>query len=172
MQTDVRVSSVNTGNTGVSASIEDTTYTGKYCIYYLGHGEDFTDISNWTDELTLYSIYKGMIEYAISTYPDATVCFMQPWAASVDFSSTQYKNLDGSWSQDKWKDSDYNLSLMAAFEAQAKVCDFYNIQCIEVFKNEGMSIMNVETYFYSNNVHPKNIGYYKHGTVAYELINK
>ena len=152
---------VNTGSTGLVASVEDAAGSNIWNLFYEGETSlDFDTYSNWShSDRTLYSTYKGLIEYLQTELPKAKIFFFIPWAFGLNFSSTTFKNDDGTWSQDKFKSSTTYSNANAINEVQKEVAKFYGIPVLDMFKDGEMSIINVETYFYTSNVHPKNDGY-------------
>ena len=156
------------GNTGVTALVSDATGIGHIFEYFYGSSAlEWENTEKWSRTCTLYSSYKGLLEYLTTEFPEANICWMTPWTASVDFSGDEYKNSDGSWSNDK-----FTFPYEGLFEIQKNVCDLFNIPVLELDKKSGMNIMNIETYFNSNNVHPKQIGYQKYANTMANMIGK
>ena len=156
------------GNTGVTALVSDATGIGHIFEYFYGSSaSEWENTEKWSRTCTLYSSYKGLLEYLTTEFPEANICWMTPWTASVDFSGDEYKNSDGSWSNDK-----FTFPFEGLFEIQKNVCDLFNIPVLELDKKSGMNIMNIETYFNSNNVHPKQIGYQKYANTMANMIGK
>ena len=154
--------------TGVTATVEDSAGIFEYCLYYYGYtAEDWTDASKWSSTITLYSIYKGLISYLQKEFPEALIFWCTPWAASVNFSSNTYKDPSGEWSEDL-----FALPYASLYDVQKDVCEMYNIPVLELDKQSGMSIINIETYFYSNNVHPKSKGYDKYADTMANMIGR
>lgn len=156
------------GNTGVTALVSDATGIGHIFEYFYGSSaSEWENTEKWSRTCTLYSSYKGLLEYLTTEFPEANIYWMTPWTASVDFSGDEYKNSDGSWSNDK-----FTFPFEGLFEIQKNVCDLFNIPVLELDKKSGMNIMNIETYFNSNNVHPKQIGYQKYANTMANMIGK
>ena len=152
---------VNTGSTGLSASVADATGSTQYCLFY---EEDtsagFDTFSNWSHtDRTLYATYKGLVEYLKAELPKAKLMWFIPWAFGVNFSSTTYKNDDGSWSQDKFTAGATYTNAQAINDIQRAVAEYYGIQVIDMFSDGQLCIQNVETYFPTSNVHPNTTGY-------------
>lgn len=155
-------------NTGVTAEVTDATSVGYIYKYFYGYNSDeWQNTEKWVESCSLYSAYKGVLEYLITEFPKAYIYWITPWAANVNFSNDTYKNSDGSWNNDKFVFPHKEL-----FDIQKKVCSLYNIPVLELDKKSGMNIMNIETYFNSNNVHPKNIGYEKYASIIANMIGK
>lgn len=150
------------GTTGVTAEVTDTTGGGYANIYYVGESADaknWNNTDNWVNGVSLCSIYKGLIEYLQTEIPQAKLYWVAPFAESIDFSSDIYKKSNGTWSQDKFRNSDTYKSHRKLYDAQKSVCEYYNIPFLDLGSLSGMSILNIETFFNTNNVHPKSVGY-------------
>ncbi|MBP5478985.1 MAG: hypothetical protein J6Y15_06455, partial [Bacteroidaceae bacterium] len=95
-----RVTNVDCGTTGLTATIQDSQGSGNVYRYFMGTSEDeWNDPSKWQSYLSLYSIYKGLVEYLQTELPTAKIYFVTPYSMSVDYSSDEYRNADGSWSK-------------------------------------------------------------------------
>ena len=161
------------GDTGVTANVEDTSGGGYVHTYYLGEDIDDTnwnDVNNWGNGVTLFSIYKGIIEYLQKEIPQAKLYWVAPFSIGVDFSANTYKKSDGSWSQDKYRQSELYKSNRKLYEVQKAVCEYYDILFLDLDSKSGMSIINVESYFNTNNVHPKKEGYDRYAEAILNLM--
>ena len=161
------------GDTGVTANVEDTSGGGYVHTYYLGENIDDTnwnDVNNWGNGVTLFSIYKGLIEYLQKEIPQTKLYWVAPFSIGVDFSANTYKKSDGSWSQDKYRQSELYKSNRRLYEVQKAVCEYYNILFLDLDSKSGMSIINIENYFNTNNVHPKKLGYDRYAEAILNLM--
>ena len=161
------------GDTGVTANVEDTFGGGYVHTYYLGEDIDDTnwnDVNNWGNGVTLFSIYKGLIEYLQKEIPQAKLYWVAPFSIGVDFSANTYKKSDGSWSQDKYRQSELYKSNRKLYEVQKAVCEYYDILFLDLDSKSGMSIINIENYFNTNNVHPKKVGYDRYAEAILNLM--
>lgn len=159
------------GNTGVTARVEDTTGTGEYNLFFVGDSvSEWGDTTKWVTTLSLYSIYKGLIEYLKTELPESQLYFVFPFSVGVDFSATTYKHGDGTWSQDKFVESTTYATQKSLYDIQKECADFYGVPCLDLVANAGMNIINIETYFYTNNVHPKVIGYNRYADTILKLL--
>ena len=157
--------------TGVTATVTDSAAQGTYPMYYYGYNStDWTDTTKWSATITLYSVYKGLLEYLISELPEAEIYWSMPWNANVDFSQSTYKNPDGTWSQDKFMLQENNQQTMALYAVQKAVSEHYSVPVLDLYTKGGMSICNVETYFYTNNPHPKADGYKRWAEVMAAMV--
>jgi hypothetical protein len=168
---DRRVTDVDCGNTGLSTEIKDTSNGGYIYKYFIGDFiSDWENKSYWNSDISLYSTYKGIIEYLKKELPQAKIYWAMPFSVSVDFSSSEFKNADGSWSQDKFIESKTYKTQKLIYDIQKEVCEYYGVPYIDMVKSSGMDITNIETFFNSNNVHPKAIGYKRYAETIYEYL--
>lgn len=159
------------GGTGVSATITDTTGSGTISLLFNSDNvDDWSNIDKWVKGCSLYSIYKGLIEYLKSNLPTAIIYFVTPFSVGVDFNSNEYKYADGTWSTDKFKQSSTYIKQKELYDVQKEVAEYYGVQVLDLVANGGMDITNIETFFHSNNVHPKSIGYDRYAETIYKLI--
>lgn len=170
-ETDMRVTNVDCGGTGLSATIQDSQGGGSVVRFFIGHSSsEWSDIANWTDNISLYSAYKGLIEYLQRELPSTKICFFTPYSMSVDFNSNDYKNADGTWSKDKFINSSAYQQQETLRELQKNVCERYNIEYLDLVRLCGIDICNMEYFFKSNNVHPKATGYNRYAETIYKLL--
>ena len=158
-------------NTGVTANVTDTTGSNVYTRYFVSKNiDDWNNISSWKEDVSLYSIYKGLIEYLKSELPTTLFYWLIPFAYNFDFDSQSLKNEDGSYSQDKFVKSSSYTNLEALYTVQEDICGFYGIPMIDLRKNSNMSLFNAEYFFNKNNVHPKQVGYERYADTIYKLM--
>lgn len=163
------------GSTGVTAEITDATGSGSVNIHYIGESIDevnWNNADNWIEWVSLFSIYKGLIEYLQTELPQAKLYWIAPFSVGIDFASNTYKKADGTWSQDKYLNSDLYKKNRKLYEVQKTVCEHYNIPFLDLDSLSGMSILNIETFFYTNNVHPKENGYNRYAETILTMIQK
>ena len=163
------------GSTGVTAEITDATGSGSVNIHYIGESIDevnWNNADNWIEWVSLFSIYKGLIEYLQTELPQAKLYWVAPFSVGIDFASNTYKKADGTWSQDKYLNSDLYKKNRKLYEVQKTVCEHYNIPFLDLDSLSGMSILNIETFFYTNNVHPKENGYNRYAETILTMIQK
>ena len=58
----------------------------------------------------------------------------------------------------------------ALIEIQKEVCNLFGIEYIDLNQKGSINLDNAEQYYYSNNVHPKIIGYEKWGEDIFRII--
>lgn len=155
-----RITAFNGGGTGISATITDTTGGGYVDRYFTGYTDaEWTNTDKWAYSISLYATYKGLIEYLRRELPTSKLFWVIPFTASIDLTSTALKNADGTWSNDKFLQSQNWQRYKALFDVQREVCKYYELPIIDIVANGHIGINNFETYFNSNNVHPKIEGY-------------
>ena len=153
-------------STGVTATVEDSPGAGTYNLYFMSDDvSDWTDTTKWSSTISLYSVYKGLLSYLQKELPKAKLYWATPWVAGVDFSSNTYKDASGDWDADL-----FIFQFAELYEVQKNVCEMYNVEVLPLDKKSGMSIINIETYFNSNNVHPKAVGYKLYADMMANMI--
>lgn len=159
------------GETGVMAEVTDATGSNIYTRYFISKDvSKWNDISSWSEDISLYSMYKGLLEYLKAELPNTKFYWLIPFAYSFDFTSSAFKNEDGTYSQDKFKESEEYKTQDALFEIQMDVCKYYGVPLIDLRLNSDMSLFNAETFFYEHNVHPKTVGYERYAETIYNII--
>lgn len=111
-----------------------------------------------------------MVEYLKSELPTTLFYWLIPFAYNFDFESQSLKNEDGSYSQDKFVNSNGYTYAEALYAVQEDICRFYGIPMIDLRKNSNMSLLNAEYFFNKNNVHPKKVGYERYADTIYKLM--
>lgn len=158
-----RITSFNGQGTGVTATITDIAGSENYPALFKGDtATEFMDISNWSvgRRTTLYAVYKGLLSFLQRQFPTAKIYWFLPYSVNPgSFSSTQFKDGAGLWSQDLFRASNNYKNREDLFEIQRNACKYYGVPVIDIFNEGDMSICNIETYFNQNDVHPKAVGY-------------
>ena len=166
-----RVTNVDCGTTGLTATIQDSQGSGNVYRYFMGTSEDeWNDPSKWQSYLSLYSIYKGLVEYLQTELPTAKIYFVTPYSMSVDYSSDEYRNADGSWSKDKFVESNTYKTQEALRQIHRNICKRYNIEHLDLVEHLGIDICNMEYFFPSNNVHPNEEGFKRYAETIFKLL--
>ena len=161
-------------DTGVTADVVDIGANSEKIFYFTSKNiSTWSNKENWSDSISLYSAYKGLIEYLRTELPNTMLYFVMPFSVGIDFNnSSSLKNEDGTWSQDKFVNSGIYKTMVGVNDVQKEVCNYYGIQYLDLVKYGGIGINNIENFFYSNNVHPKIEGYKKYAEMIYKLLPK
>lgn len=155
-----RITSFNTGSTGLSASIQDYVGPTVYNRFFAGKDStEWNDSTKWLPYLSLYAQYKGLIQYLQESLPSASLIWLAPACIYADFGNNQYKRADGTWDVDSYKASSVYQSYESLKTIQKTVSEYYGIPFIDLEKLSGITLFNGSVYFYSNNIHPKLAGY-------------
>lgn len=159
------------GTTGVTATVTDTAGSGTLALLFKSDNiDDWLNVNKWDGGCSLYSTYKGLVEYLKTNISTALIYFVQPFSVGVDFNSNEFKYADGTWSADKFRKSSTYLTQKELYDVQKEVAEYYGVQVLDLVATSGMDITNIETYFYSNNVHPKTVGYDRYAEAIYNLL--
>lgn len=158
--------------TGVIASITNSRSTDEYIYYYTGYSSDeWTDRTKWVTNISLFSAYKGLIEYLQTNLPNAKLFWFIPSYWSVDFDDSSIKNSDGSFNLSLYQQKSVHKNWIKLMECQKSVSELYGIQVADIHNNCGISLNNITSFYNSKNVHPKIEGYYRWAETLFSLIN-
>lgn len=172
--------SFDTGNTGVTISYTNGTSAGYYRRFFTGYSiAEFIDISNWSESLSLYSLYKGIIEYIQENKPQAKIVFFAPsiWGELPQTNiPSSLTNPDGSYNITKILDSDYLTYVFTdnkyLREIQKDCAELYGCIFIDAMVEGGISPFNISEYYNSADVHPKDVkAYNKWGELIFNKLN-
>lgn len=84
--------------TGVTASVTTGLATAEYIYYFTGYSSnEWEDDNFWKTSISLYSTYKGLLEYLQSHLPETKIYWFIPSYWNVDFDDASIKNSDGSF---------------------------------------------------------------------------
>ena len=171
---------IDAGTTGVVVQIdtsESATYTNEYFYGYTA--EEFVNDSNWKDDyISLYSLYKGVIEYLQTNKPNAEIVFVMPavWNLSYNDQSknADCRNSDGSYNIDKCYQTKegtyYQQKAKLLRQIQTEVAELYSIKYIDLHKNCGITPFNISEYYNPGDVHPKRHTYTLWAKEIYKLF--
>lgn len=147
---------VDVANTGAEVLVTTSSASAKFGMCFHSH-----DIANWTNvsywkeinELGIYAVYKGMLEYLMTTYPKAWIFWWLPECFQFNWSNmSSFKRADGSLDIDAYKKSGDNR-----YEKQTEIiieiCGYYGVPYIDIYHNGSYNIYNGSTFFNPNNVH-------------------
>ena len=169
----------NANSTGASASSETTTASNYVYKFFMGTTpEEFVVKANWrgSNDISLYSLYKGIIEYLQENRPELRIVWFIPTTWILDFTNPDASmvNADGSWNLYKIMESPYDTYFYTRQrllrEIQTEVCRYYGIECYNAVDNVGITPYNIETYYYSGDIHPKADAYIKWAEFMYRYM--
>lgn len=162
---------VDAGDTGITFTLnaaDGEGLLGKYYCFTSYNLENYTNKLYWKDssEISLYSIYKGLLEYVCSTYKKCQVIWIAPPRFNLTYipSSANSKE-DGTYNIDAYEMSTDNDEINQLYEVQKEVCELFNIKFINIEALSGINVYNFSEFYNENNVHPKDEGYYKYAEV-------
>lgn len=137
------------------------------------------DLSSWTDTakwagigsyMNNYRSIKTMIQAIITRYPKVHI--MLAGFPSIYVALTDYLLPNGTYDNVAW----YNTPRMEnGRERNAmlrSIADFYTIPYLPVYEEEGITLENLNLYYYENNVHPKEEGYSHWGKIIARQIKQ
>lgn len=167
------------GNTGIEATISDTGTINRYPIVYKGTGietEDFYNTENWVYEssISYWSAQKGLIEYLQKNIPTAKIFILILPYYKLKYPVTEgsnYLRTDGSFNMEYWVNELGNSTATKLYNEQKLVAKYYSCTAIDVIENCSISPINIESFYPSNDVHPKTSGYNVWGETIARLIN-
>ena len=163
------------GNTGIEVTIADTGTINRYPIAFKSlNVEDFTSVDSWGYEssVTYWAAQKGLVEYLQKNIPTAKIFYLILPYYKVSYPATgDYLRADGSFNMEKWVSSNNSSTASKLYTEQPLVAKYYGCQCIDVVSNCSINGVNIQSYYPSNDVHPKTDGYNVWGETIYRLIN-
>ena len=143
---------------------------GSVARYFIGNSvSEWTDTSKWQKGITYSQGWKSTIELLQRAYPKAHIFVSLFPLHSV--TAANYLLPNGSYDTVAYNSVE-RMETMRKMEVELKkIADYYSIPFINVFRECGIGINNMLTYYNASaNVHPKNEGYYRFGeTVASAL---
>ena len=161
----------DTDNTGMSVTITDNPNAkGSVARYFIGDSiDEWTDISKWQKGITYSQGWKSTIEMLQRAYPKLHIFVsMFPLHAVT---ASEYLLPNGSYDTVAYNQVS-RMNTMRNMEVELKkIAEYYSLPFINVFRECGIGINNMLTYYNASaNVHPKKEGYYRFGeTVVGQL---
>lgn len=131
--------------------------------------DDWMDDSKWVESVSLYSLYKGLVEFAKTEFPLTKFYWMIPNLYSVS-KNASYVNSDGTFNVSAYKKTALSIGWERLRKVVMDVCELYNVPVLDVDKNSNISLENVLSFFKENDVHPLDEGYYRWGETMNSLI--
>ena len=172
---EIRVSFLDTGNTGMSCSIVAVENEAPWETFYWYIGTDIEDInwgntSNWVKP-TISSAWKSSIEELLRAYPKAHIFIAN--FPSVSLSAGSYfDSARGVYDEKRWYDDTKNRRDKHLLQFKA-ISDLYTIPLLDVWGSMNMSASNWDTFFpKSANVHPLSAGYEREGELIAAMLKQ
>lgn len=164
--------SIDTNNTGIKYSKEYTNAITQYCLCFTGENieQDWCDKSKWTTTISLYSQYKGLLEYLLKNLPSTKIYWFIPTDYNIDFNKLPLRP-NGSIDLDTFNNLPRQINMTALFKCQKEVAKYYSIPILDMREESGINIYNAQHFYNSNNVHPKLEGYQRWAETIYRMIN-
>ena len=158
--------------TGIQTEVTKTSNTGQIVRYFRGNTQsEWEDTENWSTSITLWSMYKGVLEYLKENLPNTLIYWFIPTRYGVPLDgSASYVKSDGTFDIDKYKQTDSYKNYKALTDCQKEVCEYYDIPVIDIEKNCNINLFNLSTFYTTNNVHPKQEGYDRWALTLYNIL--
>ena len=148
---------VDAKETGIIIETSESFSSNEYCYYYLGESYDgWFEINNWTDNLSLYSVYKGMFSFLKNKLPNTRLYWVLPTYFCVN---CEDETING---EDNWN---------KLKSIQKEVCAQYRIPVIDLAEYCNITMENWSNYYFCNNIHPKETGYRLWADVLSQLLS-
>lgn len=165
------------GSTGVTAEVTSTGAVTRYPIAFKSLNIDsFSDVTSWDAErsVTYWSAQKGLIEYLQTNIPNAKIFYLILPYYRVTYPATSgsaYLREDGSFNMEYWVENGRgSSSAEKLYTEQPLVANYYGCASIDVINNCSISPVNIQSFYPSNDVHPKTEGYNVWGDTIAQLL--
>lgn len=166
---------VDAGATGITSTNTTSSPTSNFGTVFLGHDVSkwntasqwkYVNFNNYAYNITLMSIYKGMVEYLQANFPKAMIYFIMP--KTYQFNWNNYKRADGTIDYDAViANCSYQKWL---FDGQVAFCEYYEIPYVDLRKDTCLTPANLSTFMVNNNVHPQAAAYIRWAEVIAQQI--
>ena len=165
------------GSTGVTATVSDTKAISRMPSAFKSlDTADFTNPDKWVNEcaISYWSAQKGLIEYLQKNIPTAKIFYLILPYYKVNFGATTGLRPDGSFDMEAWVAAGRGSAKAETLYAeQPLVANYYGCGYLDVVHNCGISPVNIQSFYPSNDVHPTTAGYNAWGeTVARLMASK
>ena len=157
---------------GNGIAVTEATYASTSYVdyYFIGQTVDepsFNDASNWTENVPMVAVYKGMFEYIFSKLPTCRVIWFIPTRLAI-----QWKEGENGWDAGLWLEKGMRVNMQyyqssyspkvtydSFREFQKKVAEMYGVEVYDINDVCGINPYNHKTFYPSYNVHPLQAGY-------------
>lgn len=159
----------DTDGTGMQCTVTDVDDAKQDLFYYFDGDniDDWTDTSKWVMPVKA-SGWKSAIEAVKRAFPFAKIAIVNmPRLHNITIANFLMPN--GGYDENAFK-THCDIEVAPATTRNKAIASLYNVKYIEVANEWGISATNYSDYYYDNNVHPKNEGYYLAGEVIASQI--
>lgn len=150
-----------------------------YYRYFIGYSaEEFDNIESWSETPpTLHACYKGMIEFLIAKFPRAKIVLLATPIMAAYLGEEKNKNPsfymyeDGTWNA--YNTQRYGQRWVSQETMATKIegiANLYNLGFVNVFRHCNINIINLDTWYRSNNVHPYSEAYERWAEIVYKYL--
>lgn len=162
---------VDTKESGLQVAVTDGPRVEEYVVFYTGKdASGWTKSCNWTDKVSLWSCYKGLMEYLKSNLPNTEIYWFMPSYFNFDFNAPEVLRADGSFDEEAFEKTERNRKWMQLSAVQRAIAQRYNCRVLEVGKYCGINLKNVRDYYLSKDPHLKKEGYAQWSKALYEIF--
>lgn len=167
--------SITNNTSGITFSVDnevaDANGVFGYC-FVSRDVSDWTDSNCWKqyDEVSLYSIYKGIVEYLQDNMANDAIQIIASFP-QMSINPSLYQRDDGSFDMEKYMSQNTDATRSPELRAiQKEVAKWYNIKYVDINEYLNISPINYLNFYPSGNVHPTNTGYDRFGEAFAKLI--
>ena len=162
VKTDISAEDItyDVGTTGLNISVLDVSKDGYVYKYFFGTNDaEFRTADKWSyDHPTMYATWKGMIEFAQIVAPMKRKLVLLPTAYQCKFYESGNTVTDdyGYLDFDKFlKENKLDKAYKELFKLQKEVATYYNVECVELWSDCGVNLLNMQYFYpYNGGVHP------------------
>lgn len=158
-------------DSGLELEITESPTVREYVTYFIGKdASSWRKMKCWTDKISIWSCYKGLMEYLTENLPDTKIYWFMPSYCNFDFDAPGVANPDGSFNEEEVRKQPMQSKWIKLSEAQRKLAEMYGAGVLEVEAKCGIGPHNFREYFDSRNPHPKMAGYERWGETLYDIM--
>ncbi len=162
---------------GVTFSIDYLDATTYLCKTFVSKDVNkWNDITYWKSfgEISLWSAYKGLIEYFLKKCPTQRLIWFIPRVVFLERNTDSNSYNPKLWYEDgtiniaEYKNNVGENDALA--NLQKEVCQMYGIECIDLNDMLGVNVANESSWCNNHDVHPTEMLYNKWGWCISKLI--
>ena len=158
-------------DSGLELEITESPTVREYVTYFIGKdASSWRKMKCWTDKISIWSCYKGLMEYLTENLPDTKIYWFMPSYCNFDFDAPGVANPDGSFNEEEVRKQPMQSKWIKLSEAQRRLAEMYGAGVLEVEAKCGIGPHNFREYFDSRNPHPKMAGYERWGETLYDIM--